>query len=500
MKKFKINQLTKAGVLAFSAAMLMAGCGNTSSDTSATIKVETLAPETPLEETETQKETVSELTLMMQVNDRIDYAYLEKALTYLNYRYDDVSYIENTPAYDDPEYTILKDILSRALAKRAMQDTLPVYEDSEPVYMGPQIIGDDKLIAVETEETKPEDQDMPYVYYQGDCLDDFMALIGSTKSVAEMGLSWRPEIEGQIVMPASGFGGGMEDYSLEMHSPQVRADGIYVYYTYNVYGMFEDITEERVAKIVPVNTGGLGYKIQWIKMADEAPAAEDVSEQAEPESVYESQGPIEVVSVSEMVEPAREETVDYTDGSGNQYHAVFRIPRILLQSEDAAQINTQIMDELGGAVDEALAARDNGWSLVTTGIDYNAWVWKDTLTVFTTVKTDWDMEMHYIYTLDMQDGHRMDNGQVAALWGKSEDELYATLTDLIQEKFVNMYGATAQMNGDFYDEQLANSTSEENVRASVVYPDSKGSAMADVTIYAMAGANAYEQIIGLGWE
>lgn len=498
MKKNKIKQWTKASVLTIAAAMLMAGCGNTSSDTSATIKVETLAPETQQTETETQRETVSELTLMMQVNDRIDYAYLAKVLTYLADRYDDVSYIENTPVYDDPEYTFLKSYLDRALVMRAMEDAF-VANGGEQTYMGVQLISADKLIAIETEETKPEDQDLPFAYYQADCLDDFMTLIGSTKTVAEMNVSWRPEIEGQIAVPSSGFGGG-EDYNVEMHAPQVRADGIYVYYKHMHYGFMEDVIEERVAKIVPVNTGGPGYKIEWIKLADEVPAAEDVSEQAEPESVYESQGAIEVVSVSEMVEPAREETVDYTDLAGNQYHAVFRIPRILIDSEDAAQINAEVYDALNGYVDEALNARDNGTSLVTTEIDYNAWVWNDTLTVFTTAKSDWGMELHYIYTLDMKDGHRMDNAQVAALWGKSEDELYATLTDLVLEKFESMYGNMAETYSEFYDEQLANTVSEENIRASVVYPDSKGSPMAAVTVYSLAGADAYEQIIGLGWE
>ncbi len=502
--KMKIKTLTKSGMLAVCAAVLMSGCGATSSERSETIKVETLPEETQAKSKETQSETVNQLSLMVQLNDRIDYAYLEKALTYLADRYDDVHYLENTPAYEDQEDSLLKTYLERALMMRAMKDSLTVSEDGSSLPIEPQLISDDKLIAVENEETMPEGEDMPYAYYQSDCLDDFMTLIGSTQSVIDLGISRRPEITDQIAVPSSGFGGG-EDARVEMHSLRVRADGIYVYYKFIVTGQgdasSEDmLSEERAAKIIPDNTGSLGYKIEWIKLADEVPAAADVFDQAEPESVDESHGAIEVVSVSELVEPAREETVDYTDNAGNSYHAVFRIPRIKIASEDAVQINAEILDKLNARVDEALADADNGYSLITTGIDYNAWVWNDTLTVFTSVKTNWDLEMHYIYTLDMKDGHRMDNAQIAALWGRTEDELYAALTDLIREKFISMYGEADEADGDFYEEQLANSISEENVDNSVLYPDSKGSAMADVKIYALAGADAYRHIIGLGWE
>ncbi len=499
MRKLITGKGIKVGAVVLMAAMLMSGCGETASDEPDTIKVETLAESTQDQENETQSETVSELTLMIQVNDRIDYTYLEKALTYLSYRFDDVSYIENTAAGEDSDDSMLKVCMDRALLMRAMFDSLPVGDDGSQVDMGLQLIGDDMLISVENEESMPEEQEQPYAYYSASCFDDFLTLIGSTQSAMDMGLSWRSDLTDQIAVPASGFGGG-EDYRVEMHSSQVRSDGIYVYYGYIVDGFEGETAEERAAKIVPDNKGSLGYKIEWIKLAEEAPAQENVSDQAEPESVYESKEAIEVVSVSEMVESAREETVDYTDSVGNQYHAVYRIPRILIDSEDAANVNAQLLDEMNSWIDEALDARDNGWSLTTTGIDYNAWVWNGTLTLFTTVNNDWGMEMHYIYTFDVNDGHRMDNAQIAALWGREEDAFYDTLSGLVYDKFVNMYGEAADTDIDFYDEQLSNSISEENIRSSVLYPDSNGSAMAAVTIYSLAGADAYEQVIGLGWE
>ncbi|MCQ4022742.1 MULTISPECIES: hypothetical protein [unclassified Ruminococcus] len=188
-------------------------------------------------------------------------------------------------------------------------------------------------------------------------------------------------------------------------------------------------------------------------------------------------------------------SVDYTDEVGNSYSSTYTVPEILLNSEDASEVNSEIQRECEKKIRDSENAEKNKSSLICLGIEYEAWLNGNILSLTISEKYDGSYTHYLVYSFDVRTGEELDNDEFAVDMGISENELDKRIKTAMTDFFKNEYSSMA---GDsLYDLQLNKTLSEDNVDEAEVYYGENGVPYVWCCIYSLAGAEIYEHLLKL---
>ena len=197
-----------------------------------------------------------------------------------------------------------------------------------------------------------------------------------------------------------------------------------------------------------------------------------------------------------MTGTQRKEHLTGSDGY-NDYDLTYEVPFIRMDSYDARTYNAMLRREIYPYIDDAKAALDQGYSPWLYGVDYKAYVWKNTLTVLTWVRGDWGINIYYPITLDLDTGKKLSNEETGALYGMDPQEMKTAVREAMQAYYENAFSGARENAGSFYMSQLEKTTDSSNTDKAILYPTSDGTPYLVCTIYSLAGADSYDYCIPL---
>ena len=208
---------------------------------------------------------------------------------------------------------------------------------------------------------------------------------------------------------------------------------------------------------------------------------------------------------SEVIQPAKtkdsyisvglSETFAYTDKTGNVYNAVYKIPQIDIDSEDAAAANTDInkkyLQDFSTANNEVASHN----SLTCDSLDYDSYQ-DDTLLSVLIRRVYFSHTVDYsVYNFDIKTGKSLDNKALCETLGKSYDAVMEKLESKLKSDYAGKYSNRSQIKN--YEENLEKTMSEDNLSASLLYLDSKGKLNAVCKEYANVGAGEFSVVLAL---
>jgi len=197
-----------------------------------------------------------------------------------------------------------------------------------------------------------------------------------------------------------------------------------------------------------------------------------------------------------MTGTQRKEHLTGSDGY-NDYDLTYEVPFIRMDSYDARTYNAMLRREIYPYIDDAKAAQDQGYSPWLYGVDYKAYVWKNTLTVLTWFRGDWGINIYYPITLDLDTGEKLGNEEIAALYGMDPQEMKTAVREAMRAYYENAYSGGRDNAGSFYMSQLEKTTDSSNTDKAILYPTADGTPYLVCTIYSLAGADSYDYCIPL---
>lgn len=215
----------------------------------------------------------------------------------------------------------------------------------------------------------------------------------------------------------------------------------------------------------------------------------------EPETLECLESHPEPVVLDGLVGVHRQEHLLYVEEYNQEANDLFlAVPEILLDSEDAKACNQALWNICDPVLDENMRyAREKGF-ISNRDINYDAWVYENTLTVCAWISTEYEYTDYYVYTLDLDTGKLLSNAETAPLAGLGED-WEDTLRNAVQRRFELRAGLVAQ--DEPYNAQLENTLSQENLSAAVIYPGADGTPMAAIRFYNLAGGAYSNELLNL---
>lgn len=197
----------------------------------------------------------------------------------------------------------------------------------------------------------------------------------------------------------------------------------------------------------------------------------------------------------DLVKTYRKKEIKYTDNVGNSYDYTIAIPEILIDSPDAQLCNDYLKATLEPEANEALDAMKNGYSSMLSSINYQAWTWNHTLTVYVECLTVQGHSVYDAYTFDLDTGLLMDNRSVAEKLGMNWDDCLDKMEDTVEHEFERLFGAASD---DAFKEMMEErNTWEKNLREMVLFPSQGGVPQLLTRVYSLAGAASYLYVLPL---
>lgn len=197
-----------------------------------------------------------------------------------------------------------------------------------------------------------------------------------------------------------------------------------------------------------------------------------------------------------MTGTQRKERLTGSDGY-NDYDLTYEVPFIRMDSYDARAYNAMLRREIYSYIDDAKAALDQGYSPWLYGVDYKAYVWKNTLTVLTWFRGDWGINIYYPITLDLDTGKKLSNEETGALYGMDPQEMKTAVREAMRAYYENAFSGARENAESFYRSQLEKTVASSNTDKAILYPTADGTPYLVCTIYSLAGADSYDYCIPL---
>lgn len=189
-------------------------------------------------------------------------------------------------------------------------------------------------------------------------------------------------------------------------------------------------------------------------------------------------------------------TYEYTDDWGV---CEFHIPQVNGDEPGLDPVNGTIWDTLYLHIAETASAVDGGYSPMDCGMTYEWNVSGDVLSICVDVATNMnDLHDFYVYNVLLTDGGFLSDRELLAAVGVTREEYTALARDGLAAKFDRLYSAVPD--DDFKAQQRARTVSDENALMTRPYLGRDGAIWAVGHIYAIAGAERYDEKISLTGE
>lgn len=186
---------------------------------------------------------------------------------------------------------------------------------------------------------------------------------------------------------------------------------------------------------------------------------------------------------------------EYTDSVGNVYNYSYSVPRFDI-SDAADSVNQEIYDSLMPLIDEAQELMNGGFSLLVSGISYDAYLNGSIVSVVARANYDGTYMNYYVWSMDAESQSVADADALFAYTGMGADG--TTLSDVAAACVGEYYAAQYKdLTNSFIREQYDKTLSAENLSEARYYLGEGGALFAVVKIYTVAGAEYYYEIIEL---
>lgn len=197
-----------------------------------------------------------------------------------------------------------------------------------------------------------------------------------------------------------------------------------------------------------------------------------------------------------MTGTQRKERLTGSDGY-TSYDLTYEVPYIRMDSPAARTYNAMLRREIYPYIDDAKEALDQGNSPWLYGVEYKAYVWKNTLTVLTWFRGDWGINLYYPITLDLDTGEKLGNEEIGALYGMDPQETKTAVREAMKSYYENAFSGAGDSGESFYRSQLEKTAASSNTDKAILYPTADGTPYLVCTIYSLAGADSYDYCIPL---
>ena len=177
-------------------------------------------------------------------------------------------------------------------------------------------------------------------------------------------------------------------------------------------------------------------------------------------------------TLDSYVKPAKKASFTFEDGNTKTY----QIPEILLDSDDAAAANAEIMDRFGDDVKEY-----DDYSPVVS-LDYEAYLNDAYLSVIVTGKFDGGNSYGLCYSFNVLNGNELNSSTLCSAIGRDYNTALSKLTENLTAEYDEKYGS---MPGN--DGERSKTLDSANIKAAKMYLDGSGKLMAMVDVYAAVG-------------
>lgn len=204
---------------------------------------------------------------------------------------------------------------------------------------------------------------------------------------------------------------------------------------------------------------------------------------------------IESSEVNSCVRVGREETFSYTDKNENTVSVVYRIPALTFDTPDAQKINNEIANEYNEAFSAAFEAASAKKSPEYSGIDYNAYVNDDIVSLVITEESSGHRLSYRVYNYNRSTGKQLDNEGLLAYLQRDADETYKELQSALEEDYLAKF--KEEKFPDDYYYQLDLTISDEAVRRSQMFLNADAELYAVCVEYAGVGDGEYSVLISL---
>ena len=189
----------------------------------------------------------------------------------------------------------------------------------------------------------------------------------------------------------------------------------------------------------------------------------------------------------------------YTDSVGNEMSYTYAVPAFNVDSPDASAMNEELEAVAGTVIEEMKAAETDGYSLMYTSVDYEAYQNGDIVSLLLIMNTDIEVIEYHVFNLNVVTGERASGAEMALYAGMDEAAFVEAAMTATETKFQEMYSGLEEELGEFYDEQYAKTMSADVFSLSApMYLNGEGKICIIARIYALAGASYYDHILTLG--
>lgn len=207
----------------------------------------------------------------------------------------------------------------------------------------------------------------------------------------------------------------------------------------------------------------------------------------EPETEPPTEVPIPQVTVSD----AYVDTLDY-EGWTCCYH----IPKFDIDSPEIDSLNRAIYMELYDMLEKDVYAYPEQPFLFE--MTYS-WVQVENIvSLLVAIQADWGMEIYRVYNAYADGSGIVSQDELLDFFGYDREAYYAQVTVALEEYYRSCYsGYPGSETDEYYQMQLQNTVSEENVARVVPYLSGNGELCCVATIYSLAGADSYDHLVNL---
>ena len=217
-----------------------------------------------------------------------------------------------------------------------------------------------------------------------------------------------------------------------------------------------------------------------------APETEESTEPTEEPT----QPPIPQASVSD----AYMDTLHYAD-FGEERILCYHIPRFDMDTPETESLNRAIYMELYELLEEDVYATPEQPFLF--GMYYD-WVQVDDIvSLLVYVQADWDLRIFKVYNAYADGSGMVSREELIGRFGYDQDSFHALAEQKLEEAYLSMFSQYPSGEDEFYQQQLENTVSYNNVECVVPFISGSGELCCVATIYSLAGADAYDHLINL---
>lgn len=129
----------------------------------------------------------------------------------------------------------------------------------------------------------------------------------------------------------------------------------------------------------------------------------------------------------------------YTDSVGNTESYAYHVPQLNADSAAAKEINAEIRERFGSAVEAQLSNMKEGYSLWSWHVEWHPYWHGEQLFLLITADSNGGFTDYAAYGYDFDRGERVTNERILFELGISKEEYLAELSEKVQLIFEDMY-------------------------------------------------------------